>query len=85
MLKQKCAKSLTMAESISAKYLGLPSMIGVDWVDCLKHLIEGIMQIVNGWKERTLSYGGKEALIKAVAQAIPTYAMSVFKFPLKEL
>ena len=39
--------------------------------------------MVNGWKERTLSYGDKEALIKAVAQVIPTYAMSVFKFPKK--
>ena len=72
-----------MMESLSDKYLGLPSMIGVDKVTCFKHLIERIKMLVNGWKERTLSFGGKEALIKAVAQAIPTYAMSVFKFPKK--
>lgn len=72
-----------MTESLSNKYLGLPAMIGVDRVNCFKHLIERIKITVNGWKERTLSYGGKEALIKAVAQAIPTYAMSVFKFPKK--
>ena len=72
-----------MTEYLSDKYLGLPAMIGVDKVNCFKHLIERIQKMVNGWKERTLSYGGKEALIKAVAQAIPTYAMSVFKFPKK--
>ena len=58
-------------------------MIGVDRTDCFLHLIERIQKLINGWKERTLSFGGKEALIKVVAQAIPTYAMSVFKFPKK--
>ena len=42
---------------------------------------ERIWQRVNGWKERQLSAGGKEVLLKAVGQSIPSYAMSVFKIP----
>jgi hypothetical protein len=36
------------------------------------------------WKAKLLSQAGKEALIKAVIQAIPTYSMCMFFIP-KEL
>lgn len=36
---------------------------------------------MSGWKEKHLSYSGKYTLIKVVTQVIPTYAMSIFKFP----
>ena len=34
-----------------------------------------------GWKEKFISKTGREILIKTVAQAIPTYSMSLFKIP----
>ena len=70
-------------EALNDKYLGLPAMVGVDRSDSFEYLIDRINQLVIGWKEKLLSSGGKETLIKAVAQAMPVFAMSVFKIPKK--
>lgn len=40
------------------------------------------MENMQGWKEKLLSRAGKEVLLKAVIQAIPTYLMRVYKFPI---
>lgn len=40
------------------------------------YLKDRIWKRIQGWKEKLLSRAGKDTLIKAVAQAIPSYAMS---------
>jgi len=64
------------------KYLGLPS----DWGRSRKEMFSWIIARVNakleGWKEKFISKGGKEILIKSVIQAIPQYAMMIFQLPI---
>jgi hypothetical protein len=68
-----------MTESLNDKYLGLPAMIGMDKSECFRHLVDRVIARISGWKEKMMSLGGKEILIKAIAQAIPVFAMMVFK------
>ena len=46
-----------------------------------KEVREKLAKKLAGWKEKFLSKAENEVLIKAVAQAIPTYMMSCFKIP----
>ena len=63
------------------KYLGLPSIICRSKTDVFAEVKERVARKLSGWKEKLLSMGGREILIKAVAQAIPTYTMSCFLLP----
>jgi hypothetical protein len=74
-----------MTETLSDKYLGLPALVGADQSDCFRHLIDRVNSRINGWKEKLLSMGGKDILIKSIAQVVPVYAMMVFKIPKKYL
>ena len=67
-----------MQDTRHKKYLGLPSIIGKSKVEIFAEIKERVERKLSGWKEKMLSMGGREILIKAVAQAIPTYTMSCF-------
>ncbi|KAH9649947.1 transcriptional corepressor LEUNIG-like protein [Citrus sinensis] len=64
------------------QYLGLPSMLGRSKKFFFNTLKARLWHKIKDWKTKLFPSIGKEVLIKAVAQAIPTYVMSVFKLPL---
>jgi len=63
-------------------YLGLPSIIGKSKSQIFSYARDKVWKKLNGWKERTLLRVGREVLIKVVAQAILTYVMGCFSFPI---
>jgi hypothetical protein len=65
-------------ETMSEKYLGLPVYVGRDKAKIFAYLRDKVWRRIQGWKEKALSWAGKEILIKAIAQAIPTFAMGCF-------
>ena len=68
----------SMQDTPPKKYLGLPSMIGRSKKQVFNEIKERVGKKLMGWKEKLLSIGGREILIKVVAQAVPTYTMGCF-------
>jgi hypothetical protein len=66
------------SEAMSDKYLGLPVHVGQSRSGTFSYLKDRVWQRILGWKKKMLSKAGKEILIKAVAQAIPVFAMGCF-------
>ncbi|XP_031116700.1 uncharacterized protein LOC116020363 [Ipomoea triloba] len=63
------------------KYLGLPSFVGRNKKAVLSYIEDKIRHRIGSWNKRLLSRAGKEVLLKSVAQAMPTFSMSVFLLP----
>jgi hypothetical protein len=64
-----------------SKYLGQPTIIGRSKNQVFNFIQDKVWKKLKGWKENNLSYAGRGTLIKVVAQAIPTYLMSIFLIP----
>ncbi|XP_052886915.1 uncharacterized protein LOC128295389 [Gossypium arboreum] len=62
-------------------YLGLPLPVGRKKSLAFTDIINRCTCRVKSWSKHLLSYGGKEVFIKAIIQAIPSYAFSVFLAP----
>lgn len=65
-------------DTLDEKYLGLPIHVERSRTKTFAYIKDRIWRRIQGWKEKLLSRTGKEILIKAVASAIPTYAMACF-------
>uniref|UniRef100_A0A803QF26 Reverse transcriptase domain-containing protein n=1 Tax=Cannabis sativa TaxID=3483 RepID=A0A803QF26_CANSA len=64
-------------------YLGLPCTMGRNKDAILGFLKDKMQQRIQSWEGKLLSKAGREILLKTVAQALPSYAMSVFLLPKK--
>ncbi|CAL1387091.1 unnamed protein product [Linum trigynum] len=70
------------ALGVQDKYLGLPTLIARSKMETFRYLEEKLLERLQGWKRRTLSWAAKETLIKSIALALPLHVMSCFKMPL---
>jgi hypothetical protein len=61
------------------KYLGEPTLVGKSRTRAFNWIKGRVWNCLNNWKTKFLSQANKEILIKAVAQAIPTYCLSFFQ------
>lgn len=82
-LSEECKGNiLTSLDSDSHDfYLSLPAFVGRNKRRLFNSLKVIVWKKLQLWKGKLFSVGGREILIKAVAQATSTYAMSVFKLP----
>jgi hypothetical protein len=64
------------------KCLGLPALVGKSRMNAFQSIKDRVWKCLQNWKNKFLFQAGKEILLKAVIQAIPTYSMSVFQLPI---
>ncbi|KAF5452348.1 hypothetical protein F2P56_027355 [Juglans regia] len=73
------------ATSSYEKYLGLPVLISRSRIQAFKGILDRVRARVSNWKNRLLSQAGKEILLKAIIQALPTYSKQAWRIIQKPL
>jgi hypothetical protein len=68
-------------EALQETYLGMPTNVGRAPIRTFGFLPDRAWKRMNVWSDRPPSRAGKETLIRAVSQAIPTYIMCFFLIP----
>ncbi|XP_021984670.1 uncharacterized protein LOC110880455 [Helianthus annuus] len=68
--------------SLPFSYLGLPVGSNMGLVKNWKPVIDRFEKKLSLWKARTLSFGGRMTLVKAVLGNLPTYYFSLFSAPM---
>ena len=63
------------------KYLGAPLFPSTKRSENFNYLVQQVDRRLTGWKMKTLSWAGRNILIKSVVQAVPTFSMSAFDVP----
>ncbi|KAM6545112.1 hypothetical protein CsatB_025848 [Cannabis sativa] len=66
-----------------SKYLGLPQCFSRAKYQSFAFLKDKVLSVIQSWHHKWFSKAGKEILVKAVLQAIPSYAMACFRVPTK--
>ncbi|CAN6873757.1 unnamed protein product, partial [Brassica oleracea] len=83
-IKSELKRSLGISKEGGMRvYLGLPKKICGSKKQAFAFIQDRLQNRINLWSGKLLSKGGKEVLIKSVAQALPTYVMSCFLLPLE--
>lgn len=81
-LKEDLCQQLGFKEaSGDSMYLGLPSFLHRKKSVAFWYIKERLQEKLQGWDKKKLSRGGKEIMLKSVAQTLPNYTMSVFLLP----
>ncbi|XP_048623656.1 uncharacterized protein LOC125592497 [Brassica napus] len=81
-LKKEIKQALEITkEGGMGVYLGLLEKICGSKKQAFAFIQERLQNRINSWSAKLLSKGGKEVLLKSVAQALPTYVMSCFLLP----
>ncbi|KAF7121272.1 hypothetical protein RHSIM_Rhsim13G0210000 [Rhododendron simsii] len=70
-------------DSSLGNYLGLPTDLSQTRYKVFSFMKDGLQRKTEGWNEVFLNLAGKEVMLKSVALALPSYAMSCVKLPAK--